>query len=94
MQLPKMKFKINGVTYKSKSSSSKSTVCTGGEPGFVIKGKLTAPLAHAGEPAQLTACLGHDTGPGTTGVFSADFNQPGVTISTVDLASDSKAKIQ
>jgi len=93
-QLPKMKFKINGVTYKSKSTSSSSTFCTGGEPGFTIKGKLTSPAAHANEPAKLTACLGHDTGPGTTGSFAADFNQPGVTIATVDLASDSKAKIQ
>jgi hypothetical protein len=91
--IPKIKFKIKTTSYTSKTTSSAGTVCTGGELGFVLKGKLTAPAAHAGEATKVTACLGADTGTGTTGSFTADFGQPGVTIATAALAADSKAKI-
>jgi hypothetical protein len=93
-EVPKLKFTIKGVLYTSKSTSSNGTVCTGGELGFVVKGKLTAPAAHVNEPTKVTACLGTDTytGPGT-GSFTADLGQPGVTIQTAQLAADSKVKI-
>jgi len=94
MQLPKIKFTIAGTAYQSKSSSSNfSIACASGEAGFIIKGKLTKPLAHAGETTKVQVCLGSDTGPGTTGVFAADLGVAGVTIATANVAADSKIKI-
>jgi hypothetical protein len=89
-----LSIKIGTTTYKANlASSSVSITCASGEAGFNLKGKLTAPAAHAGETMKFTACLGSDTGPGTTGVFANDFGAPGVTIATAALAADSKAKI-
>jgi hypothetical protein len=90
-----LKIKIGVTSYtETLTSSSVALTCASGEAGFNLKGKLTAPAAHAGEPMKLTACLGSDTGPGTTGVFANDLGAPGVTIATAALAADSKAKIQ
>jgi hypothetical protein len=96
--IPVFNFKIGAVKYSSTSTSSKGTTCTsatlGTELGFVIKGKLTKPAAHAGEATKVVACLGTDTGPGTTGNFAADLGAPGVTIATASLDSTtSKIKI-
>ena len=90
-----LKIKIGATSYiENLTSSSVALTCASGEAGFNLKGKLTAPAAHAGETMKLTACLGSDTGPGTTGVFANDLGAPGVTIATAALATDSKAKIQ
>ena len=87
--------KIGAIKYQETlTSSSVALTCASGEAGFNLKGKLTAPAAHAGEPMKLTVCLGSDTGPGTTGSFANDLGAPGVTIATANLAADSKAKIQ
>ena len=88
-----LSIKIGAVTYKANLTSSAATLCTGGEVGFNIKGKLTALAAHAGESVKDTICLGADTGVGVTGSFTADIGQPGVTIATATIATDSKAKI-
>ncbi len=90
-----LSIKIGATKYTANlTSSAVALTCASGEAGFNLKGKLTAPAAHAGEPLKLTTCLGADTGPGTTGNFVNDFNQPGVTIATAAIAADSKAKIQ
>ena len=96
--LPKLKVVVGATTYTSKSSSSSATVCSGGEAGFVIKGKLTAPAAHAGEATKLSVCLGSDSGPGTTGSFTNDYvsasgGNTGITIAKANFASDTKLKI-
>ena len=67
--------------------------CATGEAGFTLKGDLTAPVLHAGEPMTASVCLGGDTGPGTTGNFVADVGQPGVTVVSASIAADSTAKI-
>jgi hypothetical protein len=86
--------KIGTTSYKANlTSSTVAITCASGEAGFNLKGKLTAPAAHAGETMKLTTCLGSDTGPGTTGNFVTDFTTPGVTIATAAIAADSKAKI-
>jgi hypothetical protein len=86
--------KIGSTTYTDHLTSSAVLVtCASGEAGFSLKGKLTAPAAHAGETAKLSTCLGTDTGPGTTGVFANDFGAAGVTIATAALMPDSKFKI-
>jgi hypothetical protein len=91
--IPKIKFTIGATTYVSKTTSSAGLVCTGGELGFVLKGKLKSPAAHVNELTKVTACLGTDTGTNTTGMFTNDFGAAGVTIATANLAADSKAKI-
>jgi len=90
-----LKIKVGATSYtETLTSSSAALTCASGEAGFNLKGKLTAPAAHAGETMKLTACLGSDTGPGTTGNFVADLGAPGVTIATAALATDTKVKIQ
>ncbi len=90
-----LKIKIGATSYQETlTASSIALTCASGEAGFNIKGKLTAPAAHAGEPMKVTVCLGSDTGPGTTGNFANDLGAPGVTIATAAIAADSKAKIQ
>jgi hypothetical protein len=87
--------KIGTTSYKATlNASSFAITCASGEAGFNLKGKLTAPAAHAGEAMKSTVCLGSDTGPGTTGMFANDIGKPGVTIATAAIATDSKLKIQ
>jgi len=95
-EIPKLKIVIGTTTYITKTTSSAVTLCTGGEAGFVLKGKLTSPAAHAGEAAKLTVCLGSDTGTATTGSFTKDYLNiatDGATIATANFASDTKVKI-
>jgi hypothetical protein len=95
-EIPKLKIVIGTTTYITKTVSSAVTLCSGGEAGFVLKGKLTSPAAHAGEAAKLTVCLGSDTGSGTTGSFTKDYTNistDGATIATANFASDTKVKI-
>lgn len=89
-----LKIKIGATTYTTNlQSSTLATTCASGEVGFNLKGKLTAPSAHAGETSKLTTCLSGDSGPGTTGSFVNDLGQPGITIVSATIATDSKAKI-
>ena len=89
-----LSIKIGATTYKANlTSSTLALTCATGEAGFNLKGKLTAPAAHAGETMKLTTCLGADSGVGTTGNFVTDFSTPGVTIASAAIAADSKAKI-
>jgi hypothetical protein len=97
-RLSKFKFKIGTTTYKAKSSSSKQTVCGGIEGGFVIKGKLTAPAAHAGEATKLVVCFSGDSGSHTTDNFTTDFgnasSNPLIVIATAGIDPTlSKVKI-
>jgi hypothetical protein len=57
--------------------------CTG-EVGFTITGQVKAP-PYADKTATITACLGHDTGPGTTNSFGVDLFSPTATIVTAQI---------
>jgi len=93
-QIGTIKLKIGATTYTTAlQSSTIATTCLSGEVGFNLKGKLTAPAAHAGETSKLTTCLSGDSGTGTTGNFAADLGQPGITIASATIATDSKFKI-
>ena len=95
-EIPTLKIVIGTTTYISKTSTSAVTLCSGGEAGFNIKGKLTSPAAHAGEATKLTVCLGADTGLNTTGSFTNDYgaiSTNGAVIATAAFASDTKLKI-
>jgi len=79
--VPTQKFKINGVTYKLKTTTTAAIVpdsgpcgLTSGEGGFSIKGTLTAPATYSGDAFKLTACLAGDSGTDTTNNFTNDFN--------------------
>ena len=89
-----LKIKVGSTSYTVQlTASNRALTCASGEAGFNIKGKLSAPAAHAGEAVKDTVCLGGDSGPGTTGNFVTDFTTPGVTIATATIATDSKLKI-
>jgi len=89
-----LSIKIGTVNYKATlQSSTLATTCVAGEAGFNLKGKLSAPTAHAGETMKLTVCLSGDSGPGTTGNFVSDLASHTGTIATATIAADSKAKI-
>jgi hypothetical protein len=79
--LKKITFTVAGRTYLSKSSAANSITCTdsvsppGGDPtevGFKITGSVKSPKNDKGESVTLVACLGTDSGPGTTGSFFDD----------------------
>jgi hypothetical protein len=87
--LKKLSFTLNGVTYSTKSTAASSIGCTdsvsppGGIPqevGFKISGEVKGPKNDKGETVTLNACLGTDTGPGTTGSFLSDLGSGTGTI--------------
>jgi hypothetical protein len=91
--LKKLNFTLDGVAYQTKSSASASVVCSdtvsppGGvstEVGFKISGSVKGPKQDKGAATTLTACLGTDTGPGTSGSFFEDL---GSGIGTIQTAS-------
>jgi hypothetical protein len=66
---------INGVTFKSTSTSSAwifppSANCGAVDLGIKINGFVSLPLAYNPDPTQLRLCLDTDTGTGTTGNFT------------------------
>jgi hypothetical protein len=71
--LKKLSFTVNGITFAAKTKSagvSQSGQCSG-EIGFVISGTVKAkPFTYSS--FTLVACLGADSGPGTTGSFFSD----------------------
>ncbi len=79
--LKKITLHVGGRTYQTKTSAASSTGCTapppgpGGvqqETGFKIVGTVKSPKQDKGQTVTLIACLGADTGPGTTGSFTSD----------------------
>jgi hypothetical protein len=92
--LKKLDFTIDGVTYATKTTSASSTTCTdavsppGGNPveaAFVINGTVKSPKQDKGQITKLKACLGTDTGPGTTGGFFNDLGSGTGTIATASI---------
>jgi hypothetical protein len=90
--LKKLNFTLDGVNYATKSSASNSIGCTdsvsppAGNPqeiGFQIVGAVKGPKNDKGQAVTLNACLGTDTGPGTSGSFLTDFGSGVGTIATV-----------
>ena len=74
---------ISGNIFKVKTSAEGLSFCGGSEVGFQINGQVKG--TYGDKTAQLTVCLGADTGPGTTGSFGADFGKPGPTIATATI---------
>jgi hypothetical protein len=77
-EIPTLKFKINGVTYKDKATSSAAIepggTCGLSGSGFSVKGHLTAPAVYNNAPTKLSMCLDADTGTGTSGSFITDIS--------------------
>jgi|HubBroStandDraft_6_1064221.scaffolds.fasta_scaffold07093_3 hypothetical protein len=82
----KLSFTVNGVTYKTKTTSATAVGCAGGEAGFKVVGTISSPKAQKGQPSTFTACLGAVTGTGLTSYtnFVANFNGPG-TVATAQI---------
>jgi hypothetical protein len=87
--LKKLTFTVAGRTYQSKSSAASAISCTdvtsppGGDPteaGFKITGTVKSPKNDKGETVTLIACLGTDSGPGTSGSFFDDLGSGNGTI--------------
>jgi hypothetical protein len=101
--LKKLDFTIDGVTYQTKTTGASDTSCSdavappGGQPveaGFIINGTVKSPKQDKGQTTKLTACLGTDTGPGTTGSFFDDLGSGTGTIATASIdANTSKATV-
>ncbi len=101
--LKKLDFTIDGTAYQTKTTSATETTCTdsvsppGGNPveaAFVINGTVKKPKQDKGETTKLTACLGTDTGPGTTGGFFNDLGSGTGTIATASIdGNTSKASV-
>lgn len=75
-------FGANVYFLKKFSASEVVGGACGSGVGFMLTGQVNKPKPDKGLPATILACLGSDTGPGTTGSFGADFGQPGLTIAT------------
>lgn len=73
--LKHLSFTVNGITFAGKTTSasvSQSGQCPG-EIGFDVSGTVKAkPFTYS--QFSLVACLGNDSGPGTTGSFLADIS--------------------
>ncbi len=96
--LKKLNFTLNGVAYQTKSTGASSISCTdsvsppGGvatEVGFEITGSVKGPKNDKGESVTLKACLGTDTGPGTSGSFLEDLGSGIGTIATAAIDGNS-----
>jgi hypothetical protein len=49
----KLSFTVNGVTYKTKTTSATAVGCAGGEAGFKVVGTITSPKAQKSQPPPL-----------------------------------------
>ncbi len=97
--LKKLTFAVNGITFSAKTTSSGFDLsCGGTEVGFVLSGTVKAkPYTYS--TFTLTACLGTDSGTGTTGSFGTDLgtaasNSPinsTIQIATTDIDSASSS---
>jgi len=79
-------FTIGGqpATFKAKGSSEDVGGPCGGDVGFTITGQVKGAYGDK-TTAQIVACLGHDTGPGTTNSFGVDLFSPTATIVTANI---------
>jgi hypothetical protein len=87
-------FTIGGqpATFKAKSAVEEIGGPCVGDVGFQISGQVKG--AYGTKSATVLACLGHDTGPGTTNSFGVDLFSPTATIVTADIdASVSNATL-
>ena len=94
--LKQVSFVINGqsVLFKTKGASEVigGTTCPGAV-GFVISGQVKSGT-YLTKTASITACLNHDTGPGTTNSFGVDLFSNTAVIDTAILdATSSKATL-
>ena len=73
-------FTLDGNAFKTTTTTASSLSCTGGEVGFKIVGKVTAPSAYLNKVSTISACLGAVTGTGlpSTKNFALDINKAGV----------------
>jgi len=78
-------FTIGGqpATFKAKSAVEDVGGACVGDVGFTISGSVKG--AYGTKTASVTACLGHDTGPGTSNSFGVDLFSPTATIVTADI---------
>jgi hypothetical protein len=79
-------FTINGnpVLFQAKSAAEDVGGPCGGDVGFTISGQVKSGF-YAWKTATVTACLGHDTGPGTTNSFGVDLFSPTAQIVTAQI---------
>jgi hypothetical protein len=79
-------FTIGGqpATFKAKGSSEDVGGPCGGDVGFTITGQVKGAYGDK-TTAQIVACLGADTGPGTTGSFGVDLFSPTATVVTATI---------
>jgi hypothetical protein len=86
-ELKTISFTIAGSASLFKTKSSMEVVgtngCTG-EVGFVLGGQIKSGNFST-KTASVTACLGHDSGPGTTNSFGTDVLSPSATIVTAQI---------
>jgi hypothetical protein len=84
--IKKINFSIAGgtVQFKAVSAGSSNACLAAGDVGFDISGTVTKGN-FATATATITACLNHDTGPGTTNSFGADLFSPTASIVTADI---------
>jgi hypothetical protein len=72
-------WKVGATTFAVAAFTASSSIepggtCGGSEAGFLLSGPLTTgPSSLHGKTVTINACLGTDTGPGTSGSFLADF---------------------
>jgi len=92
--LKKLTFTINGITYQTKTTSANAISCSdtsnppGGNPtetGFQVNGLVKKPKQDKGQTTQVNACLGADSGPGTSGNFTIDLGTGNGTIATATI---------
>lgn len=91
-ELKLVNFTINGSPEQFKTKSASATVCSNGDPGFILNGQVKA-SPFGDKTASITACLGSDTRQdSSTGNFGADVgtdNGNGVISATIDAAVSS-----
>jgi hypothetical protein len=78
-------FTIGGqpAVFKAKSAVEEVGGPCAGDVGFQISGQVKG--AYGTKSATILACLGHDTGPGTTNSFGVDLFSPTAQIVTADI---------
>jgi hypothetical protein len=78
-------FTIGGqpATFKAKGATEDVGGPCGGDVGFTINGQVKG--AYGTKSAAITACLGSDTGPGTSGSFGVDLFSPTAQIVTANI---------
>jgi hypothetical protein len=79
-------FTVNGnaVVFQAKSATEDVGGPCGSDVGFTINGQVKNGT-YAFKTAVVTACLGSDTGPGTTGSFGVDLFSPSAKIITAQI---------